>query len=394
MKFKRIFLIVIDSVGAGYDDKAHLYGDVESNTLKHLSYSKEDFSIPTLTKLGIGSITDVNNAKCKDPIGVYGKIEEESVGKDTLTGHWEMMGIKSDKPFPSFTDTGFPKELIDQLEKKSGYKVLGNIAASGTEIIKDLGEQAMKEKAIIVYTSADSVLQIAAHIDIISLKELYRTCEIARRITIENDEWKVGRIIARPFIGPNKDSFVRTADRHDYVLDPPSNTVLDALKGSKFDVIAVGKIKDIFNGAGITNAYKTKSNAEGMDITIKHLKKNFTGLVFTNLVDFDSKYGHRRDPIGYAKALEEFDIQLKTLIKGLKDDDLVIVTADHGNDPTFKGTDHTREYVPLLVYANNIVPQNLNTLFSFGSIGATIAENFGVEAPPIGSSFLCKIKQK
>ncbi|HHU21594.1 MAG TPA: phosphopentomutase [Acholeplasma sp.] len=394
MKFKRIFLIVIDSVGAGYDDKAHLYGDVGSNTLKHLSYSKEDFSIPTLTKLGIGSITDVNNAKCKDPIGVYGKIEEESVGKDTLTGHWEMMGIKSDKPFPSFTDTGFPKELIDQLEKKSGYKVLGNIAASGTEIIKDLGEQAMKEKAIIVYTSADSVLQIAAHIDIISLKELYRTCEIARRITIENDEWKVGRIIARPFIGPNKDSFVRTADRHDYVLDPPSNTVLDALKGSKFDVIAVGKIKDIFNGAGITNAYKTKSNAEGMDITIKHLKENFTGLVFTNLVDFDSKYGHRRDPIGYAKALEEFDIQLKTLIKGLKDDDLVIVTADHGNDPTFKGTDHTREYVPLLVYANNIVPQNLNTLFSFGSIGATIAENFGVEAPPIGSSFLCKIKQK
>lgn len=394
MKFKRVFLIVIDSVGVGYDNKAHLYGDEGANTLKHLSYSKKDFSIPTLRKLGIGSITDVNRANCKNPKGVYGKIEEESVGKDTLTGHWEMMGIKSDKPFPSFTENGFPKELIDLLEKESGYKMLGNIAASGTEIIKDLGEKAIKEKAMIVYTSADSVLQIAAHVETIPLNQLYRTCEIARRITIENSDWKVGRIIARPFIGADKNSFIRTADRHDYVLAPPRNTVLDALKGSKFAVIAVGKINDIFNGEGITRSFKTKSNQEGMEMTIHHLKENFTGLVFTNLVDFDSQYGHRRDPIGYAKSLEAFDRQLKVLINGLNDDDLVIVTADHGNDPTFKGTDHTREYVPLIVYANNIIPQNLNTLFSFASIGATIAENFGVEAPPIGRSFLCKIKQK
>ena len=392
--FKRIFCIVIDSVGCGELEDSYKYGDNGTNTLKHLSYSKKDFNIPTLKKLGIGNITDINNTEPQEkPLASFGKCKEISVGKDTLTGHFEIMGLKVTKSFPSFTENGFSKELIEKLEKESGHKFIGNISASGTEIIKDLGERHLQTKEIIIYTSADSVLQLAANEDIISVDELYRVCEIARKITLENPEWMVGRIIARPFIGTNKDNFTRTPRRHDYAVKPFGKTTLDILKENNYDVVAVGKIRDIFDGEGITESTKITSNHDGMLKTIEICKnKDFTGLCFVNLVDFDAIYGHRRNAIGYAECLEEFDKDLSEMIKYINDDDLLIICADHGNDPVHTGTDHTREHVPLLVYNKNKLGVNLGIRKTFADIGATICDNFNLKSTGIGESFLKHIK--
>ena len=387
-KFKRIFVIVADSMGVGAAKDADVYNDAGANTFGHIAEGFKEFYIPTLEKLGIGHICETTNVKKEDPIGVVSKMEEISVGKDTLTGHFEIMGLKVTKPYPSFTDTGFPKELIDMLENYSGRKVIGNISASGTEILKDLGETQLETGALIVYTSADSVLQIAANEEIIPLDELYDICSYARKITIENPEWQVGRIIARPYVGKTKETFKRTTNRHDYALKPFEKTVLDSLKENNYDVIAVGKINDIFDGEGITEKYKTTSNHHGMIITTELLNKEFTGLVFTNLVDFDALYGHRRDLDGYAKAIIEFDQDLDLFIKNMNDDDLVIVVADHGNDPIHHGTDHTRENVPLICYHKNIQGKVLPNQISFATVGATISDNFKVELPKIGKSIL------
>ncbi|MBO4622748.1 MAG: phosphopentomutase [Bacilli bacterium] len=388
MKFKRIFVIVIDSVGAGAAKNAALYGDSGTNTLKHASYAKKDFNIPNLNKLGIGNITDINNTPLnKEPLASFGKMQEISVGKDTLTGHWEMMGLNVTSPFPSFTDTGFPDELIKKIEEFSGRGVIGNCNASGTEIIHDLGERQMETGELIVYTSADSVLQIAAHEKIIPLDELYRICEFARTITLENPAWGVGRIIARPYLGDNKDNFTRTPNRHDYAVSPSGVTTLERLKDKGYDVIGVGKINDIFNGVGITEFVKNKSNVDGMNHTIDYAKKDFTGLCFVNLVDFDAVYGHRRNAIGYAECLEEFDQKLGELLPLLGDDDLLMITADHGNDPVHSGTDHTREDVPILVYNKNLKGVDLGIRDSFADVGATIEENFGLEINKFGKSF-------
>lgn len=393
--FKRIFVIVADSMGVGALPDAINYGDLNTNTLKNLSYGKEDFSIPTLKSLGIGNITKVNNTPNVDnPLASYGKMKEVSVGKDTLTGHWEIMGLNVLKPFPSFTDTGFPKELIDLLIEKTGRGVLGNCAASGTEILVELGEEHIKTGKLIVYTSADSVLQIAAHEEVVPLDELYKICHIAREITLENPDWMVGRIIARPFIGTNKTNFKRTPNRHDYSVKPCGKTTLDSLKESGFDVISVGKIRDIFDGEGITESNSIKSNLDGMNKTISIAQRDFNGICFVNLVDFDAIYGHRRDSFGYAKCVEEFDGKIKELLPYLKKDDLLIITADHGNDPTHTGTDHTREYVPLLVYSSELVGINLGVRSSFADISATIADNFNIEKAELGTSFLSELKFK
>lgn len=393
MKYKRIFLIVADSLGVGALEDAAKYGDEGSNTLKHLSYAKPTFSIPTLAKLGIGNLTDVNNTpKVEEPLALFGKMKEVSVGKDTLTGHWEIMGLNVRTPFPSFQDNGFPAELIEKLESETGHKFIGNYAASGTEIIKELGEEHINTKAIIIYTSADSVLQLAANEAVIPLEELYKVCEIARRITLENPKWQVGRIIARPFVGTNKDNFTRTANRHDYSVKPFEKTALDYLSEAGYDVISVGKIYDIFDGQGIAESHKTKSNQHGMDITIELTDKDFTGLCFVNLVDFDALYGHRRNAIGYAEAVEEFDRNLEKMLPKLNDDDLLIICADHGNDPTHTGTDHTREYTPLLVYNNKLKGRDLGVRETFADIAATICDNFNVKSPTLGSSFLKSLK--
>lgn len=387
MKYKRIFVIVADSLGVGATKDAAKYNDEGTNTLKHASYSKIDFHIPTLEKLGIANITDVYNTKKQEkPLASYGIMEEASIGKDTLTGHWELMGLKVMIAFPTFTDTGFPKELITRLEKEAGRKVIGNVSASGTEIIKELGEEHMKTNSIIVYTSADSVLQIATHEEVIPLKELYRICEVARKITLDNKEWMVGRIIARPFIGTDKSNFKRTENRHDYSVKPFAKTVLNHLKDDGRDVIAIGKIYDIFDGEGITEAVKTKNNHDGMEKTIEYAKKDFHGLCFVNLVDFDALYGHRRDSLGYAKCIEEFDQDLNLLLPLIKEDDLLIICADHGNDPTHIGTDHTRENVPLLVYNPILKAKKLGVRKTFADVGATIAKNFNVKRPQIGKS--------
>ncbi len=391
MKFKRIFTIVMDSVGCGTAPLSYQYGDEGANTIKHISEVMNGIKLPTMEKLGYGFLTDIKGVKPMNEKGYYGKMDEASKGKDTLTGHWEFMGVLTSKPFKTFTDTGFPKELIDELEQKTGHKVIGNCAASGTEIIKELGEEHIKTGAMIVYTSSDSVLQIACHEKYFGLEELYRCCKIAREICMK-DEYMLGRIIARPFVGETASTFTRTTNRHDYALSPTDVTTLDNLNKAGYDVISVGKISDIFNARGITEGNKIKSNHNGMEITTEIAKRDFNGLCFVNLVDFDALYGHRRDPKGYHHALEEFDTDLNNLFKELKDDDLVIVTADHGNDPTWTGTDHTREYVPLLVYSKSLYKGDLGTRKTFADIGATIAENFNVEAPHIGTSFLKDLK--
>ena len=390
--FKRVFLIVLDSLGIGEAPDAHLYNDVGAHTIGHIA-EKMDLNLPNLEKLGYGNITHIRNVKpATKPIGYFGKMQEASLGKDTMTGHWEMMGLYIDKPFQTFTETGFPDELIKELEERTGYKVIGNYSASGTEIIKELGEEHMRTKALIVYTSADSVLQIAMHEEIIPIEEQYRICEIARDITMK-PEWKVGRVIARPFIGTNKDNFTRTSNRHDYALKPFDKTALNYLDEKGIDVIALGKINDIFDGYGINSFSKTKSNADGMNQITEVATKDFHGLCFLNLVDFDALYGHRRDPIGYGKAIEEFDQQLPLLMNNLREDDLLILTADHGNDPIHHGTDHTREYVPLLVYSKKLEGgKEIPLRKTFADIGYTITDIFGTEKPKHGESFLKYLK--
>lgn len=386
----RIVLIVIDSAGIGALPDAAKYGDTGADTLGNIDKVTGGLKLPNLHKLGLYNIKPMTGMEPnKNPIGYYAKCSETSNGKDTLTGHWEMMGVHTVTPFKTFTDSGFPKELVDELEAKTGHKFIGNYSASGTEILEELGQIHADTKALILYTSADSVLQIAANEDIIPLEELYRVCEISREITLR-DEYKVGRVIARPFTG-TAGAYVRTANRHDYAINPPHDTVLNSLKNNGLDVISVGKINDIFSGSGITQAIKSKSNNMGMCETINLEKEDkHKGLIFVNLVDFDSMYGHRRDPQGYKKCLEEFDTQLGELLDVLADDTLLILTADHGNDPTMPGSDHTREYVPVLVYNKKLKhPKELKQLESMADIGISILDNFNIESDfTIGESFI------
>lgn len=392
MKYKRIFVIVMDSLGIGAEPDAELYGDATTDTFGHIS-EKYQLTIPNLQNLGISNLHPLKGVqKVGKPKGYYGILQEASKGKDTLTGHWEIMGLKVEQPFIAFTDTGFPQELMDELKEKTGHDWLGNYAASGTEILKDLGEQAIKEGKMIVYTSADSVLQIAAHEKYFGLEELYRCCQIAREITMK-PEWRVGRVIARPFVGESADTFTRTSNRHDYAIAPYGETVLDHLKESGYDVISVGKINDIYSGHGITEAFKSKNNSNGMEITIAQTEKDFTGICFTNLVDFDALWGHRRNPIGYGEEIDRFDKYLGELMEKVNDDDLIILTADHGNDPTWTGTDHTREQVPCIVYSKSFKEYGqLPLAKTFANIGYTIAENFDVKRPENGNSFLSLLK--
>lgn len=390
-KFRRIFTIVIDSMGIGAMPDSEKFGDVGVDTLGHIAKTVDSFSIPNLQKLGIANLKELDKvAAVEKPLGYYCAMKEASNGKDTMTGHWEMMGIHTTKPFVTFTETGFPKELIDELEKRFGKEIIGNKSASGTEILEELAEQEIYEDKVIVYTSADSVLQICGNEETMGLETLYRYCEIARELTMK-DEWRVGRIIARPYVGKKKGEFKRTSNRHDYALKPTGDTALNALKNAGYDVISVGKINDIFVGEGITESYKSKSSVHGMEQTIEIAEKDFTGLCFVNLVDFDALWGHRRDPIGYGKEIEMFDEKLGQLLPLMKEDDLLIITADHGNDPTYTGTDHTREKVPFLAYSPSFTGNGaLEETDTFAVIGATIAENFGVTMPEgtIGTSIL------
>lgn len=390
--FKRIFLIVMDSLGIGEAPDAEAYNDVGAHTIGHIA-ERMDLNIPNMQSLGYGNIAPIKHVPPVDkPKAFYTKMQEASLGKDTMTGHWEMMGLYTTKPFQTFTDTGFPDELIKELEKRTGRKVVGNIAASGTEIIKEMGEDHMKTGDLIVYTSSDSVLQIAMHEDIIPIEEQYHICEIAREMMMK-PEWKVGRIIARPFVGTNKNNFKRTSNRHDYALKPFDKTTLNFLSEAGYDVIALGKINDIFVGYGITEFSKTKNNDDGMRQLIEVAKKDFNGLCFLNLVDFDALYGHRRNPIGYGKAIEDYDKQLPEFFAELNKDDLVMITADHGNDPIHHGTDHTREYVPLLVYSPRFIQGKKLPLFkTFADLGMTINDNFKTEKPHHGVSFLDKLE--
>ena len=393
-KYKRIFTIVIDSLGAGAMPDAAEYGDAGTDTLGHISESVESFVIPNLQKLGMANLHSLKQVEAvKKPLAHYGKLREASTGKDTMTGHWEMMGLHITKPFKTFTDTGFPPELIAELEKRTGHKVIGNKAASGTAILDELAEEEIATGHMIVYTSADSVLQICGNEETFGLEELYRCCEIAREITMK-DEWKVGRIIARPYVGKKKGEFKRTSNRHDYALKPYGKTTLNALKDKGYDVISVGKIADIFDGEGITESNKSKSSVHGMEQTIEIAQRDFTGLCFVNLVDFDALWGHRRNPEGYAQELEKFDVKLGELLPLLREDDLLIITADHGNDPTHTGTDHTREKVPFIAYSPSMKENGqLPESDTFAVIGATIADNFGVDMPEgtIGYSVLNKL---
>ena len=392
-KYKRMFVIVMDSLGVGQMTDAEKYNDVGADTFGHIAQAVGGLNCPVMQKLGVGNL---HNIKGIDPVvspeAYYTKMMELSVGKDTMTGHWEIMGLNIQSPFQTFTDTGFPQELMDELEKRTGHGWLGNKSASGTAILDELGEEHVKTGKMIVYTSADSVLQIACHEETFGLDELYRCCEIARDITMK-DEWKVGRIIARPFVGDKAGSFKRTSNRHDYALKPYGKTVLDSLKENGYDVISVGKINDIFDGEGVTEAYKSKSNEDGMNITIGIADKDFTGLCFVNLVDFDALWGHRRNPEGYAKEIELFDRQLGELLEKLTEDDCVVLTADHGNDPVHHGTDHTREMVPLIITSKAHKGAGLlRPAETFANLGATVADNFDVEMPEYGTSYLSVLK--
>ncbi len=379
MSFRRIFLIVMDSVGIGAEPDAERFGDVGTNTFVHTAEACGGLDIPVLNALGLHDLADVRGTSTVlHPQSYVQTLREKSNGKDTLTGHWEMMGILTPNPLVTFTETGFPKELIDELEARTGRKVIGNYSESGTVILEKLGEEQTRDGSLIVYTSADSVLQIAANVDKMPLEELYRACEIAREITMR-PEWKVGRVIARPYIGTDKTNFKRTSDRRDYALSPSGVTALDVLKKGGRDVLAVGKIHDIFNGQGITASVHTESNEDGMDKTMDIARSKFNGLCFVNLVEFDSLYGHRRNPIGYGKAIEAFDRRLGQLLPLLREDDLLMVTADHGNDPTHTGTDHTRERVPLLSYSPRYLHgTKLPEEETFATIGQTILRNFGL----------------
>lgn len=394
-QYKRIFVIVLDSLGVGRMADSDSFGDYDVDTLGHIAEKADHLVIPNLRRWGIANLHGLKGiSPVAHPQACFTKLNEKSAGKDTMTGHWEMMGLHTTKPFITFTETGFPKELLDELERRTGHKIIGNKSASGTEILDELAEEEIATGHMIVYTSADSVLQICGNEETFGLDELYRCCEIARELTMR-DEWKVGRVIARPYIGKKKGEFVRTPNRHDYAVKPFGKTTLNALKDAGYDVISIGKINDIFVGEGITEAYKSKSSVHGMEQTIDTANKNFDGLCFVNLVDFDALWGHRRNVNGYAGELERFDEKLGLLEKALRKDDLVILTADHGNDPTYTGTDHTREKVPFLAWSPSMENSGLlPEQDTFAVIGATIAENFNVKMPGecIGSSILDQIQ--
>ena len=393
-KFKRVFLIVIDSLGIGEMPDAADYGDAGADTLGHISECANTFDIPNLQRLGMANLKQLKQVEpTAKPMGYYAALREASASKDTMTGHWEMMGLKVTTPFKTFTEKGFPPELIDELERRTGHKIIGNKSASGTVILDELGEEEIATGHMIVYTSADSVLQICGNEETFDLKELYRCCEIARELTMR-DEWKVGRVIARPYVGRKRGEFKRTSNRHDYALKPFGSTVLDVLKGDGLDVIAVGKINDIFAGEGITRAERSRSSVHGMEQTIEIAGEDFEGLCFVNLVDFDALWGHRRNPQGYKEELERFDVKLGELLKKLGPEDLLMITADHGSDPTYRGTDHTREKVPLLVYSPSFTGSgSMGEMETFAVIGATIADNFGLAMPEgtIGYSIADKL---
>lgn len=393
-QYRRIFVIVMDSLGAGAMEDSLEFGDVGVNTLGHISQAVDSFTIPHLRKMGMANLTPLKQVEpVEKAIGYYGTLREKSRGKDTMTGHWEMMGLEVKTPFKTFTETGFPPELIRELEERTGHKVIGNKSASGTEILDELAPEEIATGHMIVYTSADSVLQICGNEETFGLEELYRCCRIARELTLK-DEWKVGRVIARPYVGKKKGEFKRTSNRHDYALKPFGKTALNALKDAGLDVVSIGKINDIFDGEGITEALKSKSSVHGMEQTIETAGRDFHGLCFVNLVDFDALWGHRRDPQGYAKEIERFDQKLGILLDTLREDDLLIITADHGNDPTYTGTDHTRERVPFLAYSPSMKGNGaLAEGDTFAVIGATTADNFGVAMPrgTIGSSVLNQI---
>lgn len=395
MRFKRVFVIVLDSLGIGPMADSARFDDAGADTLGHISETVEHLDIPNLQRLGLANLKALKQVKpAEHPEGYFMAMNEASNGKDTMTGHWEMMGIRTDKPFITFTEHGFPKKLIDELEKRCGRKIIGNKAASGTEILEELGEQEVNEGKLIVYTSADSVLQICGNEETMGLETLYHYCEIARELTMR-DEWRVGRVIARPYVGKKRGEFKRTSNRHDYALKSTGPTALNALKDAGYDVISVGKINDIFVGEGITESNHSDSSVHGMQQTIDIAKRDFKGLCFTNLVDFDALWGHRRNPVGYGEEIEKFDKKLGELLPLLREDDLLILTADHGNDPTYKGTDHTREQVPFIAYSpSDTESGKLDTSDTFAVIGATIADNFGVKMPEgtIGTSILDQIK--
>lgn len=395
-EWKRVFVIVVDSLGIGGAADAAEYKDAGTDTLGHISESVEHFHIPNLQKLGLANLHPLRQVAGQEhPLGYFARLNERSRGKDTMTGHWEMMGLKTEKPFITFTENGFPPELIAELEQRTGHKIIGNKSASGTEILEELAEEEIATGNMIVYTSADSVLQICGNEETFDLKELYRCCEIARELTMR-DEWRVGRVIARPYVGKRRGEFKRTSNRHDYAVPPFGRTVLDAMKDAGLDVISIGKIQDIFAGCGITRALKSKSSVHGMEQTIAVAGEDFHGLCFVNLVDFDALWGHRRDPKGYGEELERFDEKLGILLEGLREEDLLMITADHGNDPTYTGTDHTREQVPLLVYSRNLEGGELPEADTFGVVGATVADVFGVEMPKgtIGSSLLPLLQER
>jgi len=381
----------MDSVGIGEAPDAERFGDKGANTLGHIAEKMNGLKMPNMGKLGLSNIEGIKGIDpVKKPLAYYTKMEEASNGKDTMTGHWEIMGLNIQTPFQVFPE-GFPAELISELEQRTGRKVIGNKPASGTEILVELGEEHMKTGALIVYTSADSVLQIAAHEEIIPIDELYNICKIARELTLD-EKYMVGRVIARPFIG-QPGNFKRTSNRHDYALKPFGRTVMNEMKDAGLDVLAIGKISDIYDGEGVTDSLRTISNMDGMDKLIQTLDQDFKGLSFLNLVDFDALFGHRRDPEGYGKALEEYDARLPEVFSKMREDDLLIITADHGNDPVHHGTDHTREYVPLLVYSKRMAEgKELPVRKTFADIGATIAENFSVKMPDYGTSFLKELK--
>ena len=393
-RYRRIFTIVVDSLGAGALPDAADYGDAGTDTLGHISQRMDTFHIPNLQKLGMANLHPLKQVEpAERPLGYYTYLGEASTGKDTMTGHWEMMGLYITKPFQTFTENGFPKELLDELSERTGRVIIGNKSASGTEMLEELAEEEIATGHMIVYTSADSVLQICGNEETFGLEELYRCCEIAREITMK-DEWKVGRVIARPYVGRKKGEFKRTSNRHDYALKPYGRTALNVLKDAGLDVISVGKIFDIFDGEGLTESNKSKSSVHGMEQTIEIAKKDFEGLCYVNLVDFDALWGHRRDVKGYARELERFDTKLGELLDLLGEEDLLIITADHGNDPTHTGTDHTRERVPFLAYSPAMEGYGkLEDAQTFGVVGATIADNFGLDMPDgtIGSSVLEKI---
>ena len=390
-RLKRVFVIVLDSMGMGAMADAARFGDEGADTLGHISQTVEHFYIPNLASLGLANLKSLKQVQPQEhPLGYYAALNEKSNGKDTMTGHWEMMGIKTEKPFKTFTETGFPPELIAELEKRCGKRVIGNKSASGTEIIEELGEEEIQTGAMIVYPSADSVLQICGNEETFDLQNLYRCCEIAREITMK-DEWRVGRVIARPYIGKKKGEFKRTSNRHDYALKPTGLTTLNVLKDHGFDVIGVGKIHDIFCGEGITETHHSDSSVHGMEQTIEICKRDFRGLCFVNLVDFDALWGHRRNVEGYGKEIEKFDKNLGVLLEEMRENDLLILTADHGNDPTYTGTDHTREYVPFIAYSKRMKNGGaIKDEDTFAVIGASVAENFGVPMPEgtIGHSVL------